>query len=145
MTPSSPLRAPILVTGAAGFIGARFVESCAARGAPVICVDRLAHFADRHEHRGLELGPLVDRDRLLEWLGGAEAPVGAIVHLGACTDTTQRDETYLKRMNVDYSKAVWDYACAQGIPLVYASSAATYGDGQWGYDDDESTSYGSGP
>lgn len=127
----------ILVTGAAGFIGARFVESCALRGQRVISVDRRGHFRSRPEHAEVPFGPVVDRDELGEWLRAAGTPPRAIVHLGACSSTTGTDEEYYRRMNVDYSRMLWTYAADRGIPLVYASSAATYGDGAGGYDDDE--------
>ncbi len=130
--------APLLVTGAAGFIGARFVASCAERGIPFVAVDQPAHFADRKEHRQLAFGQVIDRERLLEWLEGSKPPLRGIVHLGACTDTTQMDRAYLGRVNVAYSQSLWRYAAGQGLPFVYASSAATYGDGAEGYEDDES-------
>ena len=62
----------LLVTGAAGFIGSRFVASCNARGVGVISVDDPRHFADRPEHRGIELGELVDYERLHEWLAASK-------------------------------------------------------------------------
>lgn len=133
----------ILVTGAAGFVGTRFVASCNERGIPVISVDREAYFRDRTEHAGVSYGTIVDRDRLLEPLARGELPQGvsslrAIVHLGACANTMETDLAYLERTNVEYSKALWNHAAARGIPFVYASSAATYGDGAQGYEDDES-------
>lgn len=95
------------------------------------------HFKTRPEHQGIHFDPIVDRDSLFDWLKENHPPLDAIVHLGACTDTTELDEHYLKRMNLEYSKAIWDYAAEKKIPLVYASSAATYGAGECGYDDDE--------
>jgi ADP-L-glycero-D-manno-heptose 6-epimerase len=130
-----------LVTGAAGFIGARFVESCRARAIDVVSVDSRAHFAERPEHKGLDFGPIVDRDELDGWLKGPGAgeKFDAIVHLGACTDTSQLDVAYLERVNVRASQRLWDEAVARKIPLVYASSAATYGAGEAGYGDDEAS------
>jgi ADP-L-glycero-D-manno-heptose 6-epimerase len=128
---------PILVTGAAGFVGTRFVESCHERGVPVISVDGAEHFAVRREHDGTPYGTIVDRDALFDWLDQTQPPLAAIVHLGACTDTTEMDKAYFDRVNVDYSKRLWQYATTHRIPFVYASSAATYGDGAHGYDDDE--------
>jgi len=131
------MSAPLLVTGAAGFIGARFVESCAARGLDVVSVDRTAHFVERPEHAGVAFGRIVDRDALFAWLADERPRLSGIVHLGACTDTTQLDVAYLERVNVDYSRRLWNYAAERQVPFVYASSAATYGDGAHGYDDDE--------
>ncbi len=130
--------APLLVTGAAGFIGSRFVRACNARGIRVISVDTLAHFEDRPEHRGIDFGELVDRDALFDWLAGPARELSGIVHLGACSDTTEMDLDYLERVNFEYSKSIWNYATAHSTSLVYASSAATYGAGEQGYEDDES-------
>ncbi|MBC7693742.1 MAG: ADP-glyceromanno-heptose 6-epimerase [Methylotenera sp.] len=128
----------ILVTGAAGFIGARFVETCTERDIPTIAVDLLTHFKNRTEHHIFEFDNVVDRDGLSDWLELRQPHLQAIVHLGACTDTTQMDVAYLNRMNLEYSKMLWNYASRHKIPFIYASSAATYGEGELGYNDDES-------
>jgi ADP-L-glycero-D-manno-heptose 6-epimerase len=125
----------LLVTGAAGFIGARFVESCNARGVPVVCVDRKDAFASRPEHRRLDFGRTLDIEELPDWLRDAGSELGGIVHMGAISSTTELDEAVLKRLNVDYSKNLWSEARRLGIPYVYASSAAVYGDGALGFDD----------
>jgi ADP-L-glycero-D-manno-heptose 6-epimerase len=127
----------LLVTGAAGFIGARFVESCGRRGIPVVSVDRPASFRDRPEHRDIAFGTVVDYEQLHEWLARERPALAGVVHLGACTDTTEMDVAYLRRVNLEYSQRLWQWCVEQGVPLVYASSAATYGDGTQGYDDDE--------
>lgn len=129
---------PILVTGAAGFVGARFVASCNRRGTPLVSVDEPNYFTERAEHHGLAFGKIIDREKLLEWLEKERPALQAIVHLGACTDTMEMDEAYLAKMNLEYSKSLWKYATQEKLPFVYASSAATYGDGAYGYDDDES-------
>jgi ADP-L-glycero-D-manno-heptose 6-epimerase len=129
--------APLLVTGAAGFIGFRFAESCRERGVDVIGVDAAAHFGARPEHADANFAETIDRDALLERLERERPELAGIVHLGACTDTTQLDEAYLERVNTAYSKALWRHAERESLPFVYASSAATYGDGAEGYDDDE--------
>src|SRR3989344_483609 len=132
----------ILVTGAAGFIGARFAESCLKKGLSVVAVDEIAHFSNRPEHQHIPFKTIIDREGLFEWLKTTSLRVGApslkaIVHLGACTDTTELNCDYLNKLNLNYSKEIWSYATTHRIPLVYASSAATYGDGSLGYDDDE--------
>lgn len=129
--------APLLVTGAAGFIGARFVESCNQRGTPVVSVDRDDHFRSRGELAGLDFGRIVDREALFAWLADERPEIAAVVHLGACSSTTETDVAYLERVNVQYSKDLWRVATERRIPMVYASSAATYGDGALGFDDDE--------
>ena len=132
--------AKYLVTGAAGFIGARFVESCNTRGISVISVDEKQLFAQRLEHRGIAFGEVVDRDELFEWLAlNAGNEIATVVHMGACSRTTETDVEYLKRVNVEYSQKLWEFCTANRIPFVYASSAATYGEGALGYDDDESS------
>jgi len=131
-----PADDPLLVTGAAGFIGARLVRSCRLCGIPVIAVDRSTHFTDRPEHWPLP-EMTIDRDRLFDWLQAGAPRLRAIIHLGACTNTLETDEAYLTEMNTEYSKHLWLYATQMRIPFLYASSAATYGDGAVGYDDDE--------
>jgi ADP-L-glycero-D-manno-heptose 6-epimerase len=146
MTPSpltaSSLQGPILVTGAAGFVGARFVERCNANRIEVISVDAPAYFETRTEHRGVDFGTIIDREKLMGWMDSetqrlGQVPFSAIVHMGACTDTMQLDEAYLAKMNLDYTKAIWNFCVKHQVPLVYASSAATYGDGELGFDDDD--------
>ena len=126
----------LLVTGAAGFIGARFVESCNAREVPLVSVDRLAAFTSRPEHSGLAFGTMLDVEALPDWLAARHPAIAGIVHLGAISDTTELDEARLARFNVEYSKQLWSAARRLGIPYVYASSAAVYGDGVLGFDDD---------
>src|SRR5437868_15054700 len=112
----------ILVTGAAGFIGARFVETCRERGVTdVISVDDPAHFRDRPEHGAIDFGTIVGRDDLFDWLERERPSLEGIVHLGACTDTTMMDVALLNRLNLDYSKRIRNYAAAQKITPVYAS------------------------
>src|SRR4051812_34087452 len=126
-----------LVTGAAGFVGSRFAESCRERNISVIAVDEERYFSDRREHVYLKPEQIVDRARLLDWLETEKPGLSAVVHLGARADTMEMDVSVFERMNVEYSKALWSYASRHKIPFVYASSAATYGDGELGYDDDE--------
>lgn len=134
-----------VVTGAAGFIGARFVEAARGEGAELISVDAKAGadntFRSRPEHRHLDFGTTLDIDELDGFLAAGGAGLAreltAIVHLGACTDTMELDEAVHERLNVAYSKMLWSWCTKHGVPLVYASSAATYGDGGHGYDDDE--------
>lgn len=126
----------VVVTGAAGFVGARVVEALRARGEHVASVDRLAAFDTRPEHAGVDFGERVDVESVTRWLEKASG-VTAIVHMGACTDTREMDRAYLTRVNLQATQDLWRYATRAGIPFIYASSAATYGDGALGYDDDE--------
>jgi ADP-L-glycero-D-manno-heptose 6-epimerase len=125
-----------LVTGAAGFIGARFVESLKQRGIAAISVDTAKFFDERTEHRGIAFGQIIDRDELFAKLPSLPAPA-AVIHLGACADTMETDVEYLRKVNVEYSQKLWNYCIEKKIPFVYASSAATYGEGENGYADDE--------
>ena len=128
---------PILVTGAAGFIGARFVELCNHIKQPVISVDRESYFLDRIEHRHIHFNTTIDRDQLFDWLKLEKPQISSIVHLGACTDTTEMNVQYLNTVNLEYSQNLWLWASHHPTPFVYASSAATYGSGSLGYDDSE--------
>ena len=130
-----------LVTGAAGFIGSQFVQSCLDRKIQVISVDSPAHFSSRTEHHKTDFGKTVDRADLWDWIENLGSPLSqhihAIVHLGAITDTRESDPKRLAQWNLEYSKRLWQIATDQGLPFIYASSAATYGDGALGYNDQE--------
>lgn len=133
---------PILVTGAAGLIGSRFVESCNKKGIPVISVDKPEYFETRKEMKSVDFGEIVAIDRLTNWLKErteslTNAPISAVVHMGACSDTTEMNVQYLTQNNVEFSQMLWRYCTELKVPLVYASSAATYGEGELGYADDE--------
>ena len=150
---------PILVTGAAGFIASRWVQSCLKRGISVIAVDDLTYFSNRKElqnifsenskNYGVEAvvpgqalpkpnPPLrVERKELFSWLQKESPQLQAVVHLGACTDTTELDVALLNCWNLEYSQKLWQWCTSHHVPLVYASSAATYGAGELGYDDEE--------
>jgi ADP-L-glycero-D-manno-heptose 6-epimerase len=128
----------VLVTGAAGFIGANVVRSYSTRGSRIVSVDNLEHFDSRKEHQGIDFGTRVETLELFNWLEYVKPNIAAIIHMGACANTMETDRSFLWKMNVEYSQRLWTYATEHSIPFVYASSAATYGDGSLGYDDDES-------
>jgi ADP-L-glycero-D-manno-heptose 6-epimerase len=129
-----------IVTGAAGFIGYQFVRSCRERFGDEIqltSVDDASLFDQHPEHRGVDWGDQVDRSELNTWLERLGTPPSAIVHMGACSDTMQLDPKVHERWNLKYSQDLWNYCVEHQVPFVYASSAATYGDGSKGYEDRE--------
>ncbi|MBN20908.1 MAG: ADP-glyceromanno-heptose 6-epimerase [Bdellovibrionaceae bacterium] len=126
---------PLIVTGAAGMIGSRFVESCLIKNQPVISVDDLQYFKERPEHAALDFGTLIDKDDFFDWFKKEQPQVRGIIHLGACTDTTEMNIDYLNEVNLKYSQKIWNLCSEKQLPLLYASSAATYGDGAHGYED----------
>ncbi len=128
----------IVVTGAAGFIGSNVVAALNARDrSDIVAVDVFddASKAGRYLD-ALQIHARVDKDDLEWWLGDQGGPVEAVIHEGACTDTTISDRTTVMAMNTDYTRMLWDWCTQMGKPFVYASSAATYGDGSHGYDDE---------
>ncbi len=129
----------ILVTGAYGFIGSCLVSYLNQKGFEnLILVDE---FND--EKKALNLLQKkylvkVERENLFEWLQNDKHSISFVFHLGARTDTTEFDYSIHQKLNVDYSQKIWNYCSQNKIPLIYASSAATYGKGELGYTDNHS-------
>lgn len=127
----------IVVTGAAGFIGSCLVSFLNQKGRnDLILVDDFSRSDKERNLTGKQFIRKVERDVFLETedLHGVEA----VFHIGARTDTTEFDTAVFDALNLHYSQAIWQLCAAKGIPLIYASSAATYGDGSLGFDDDPS-------
>jgi ADP-L-glycero-D-manno-heptose 6-epimerase len=98
-------------------------------------------FSDEEKNRnfkGKRYSKQVERDVFPSWLKANQLLVQFVFHIGARTDTTESDVDLFNRLNLDYTKNIWNICVEFGLPLVYASSAATYGLGEHGYDDDES-------
>lgn len=129
----------IVVTGAAGFIGSCLVGKLNDEGfKDVVVVDDFSR-ADKNKNlAGKIFSKEVHRDIFHEWLRENQRLVQFVFHLGARTDTTEFDKKIFDRLNFNFSKEVWRVCAEFGIPIVYASSAATYGSGDFGYDDDHS-------
>ena len=128
----------IVVTGAAGFIGSCMVARLNEAGLyrDVIVVDDF--YKDRKDNnlRGKFIREWVHRDIFLNWFEQVPGLIKSVIHLGARTDTTEQDKTIFDSLNVDYSKNLWNLCTKYNIPFIYASSVATYGDGNMGYSDD---------
>ncbi len=126
----------IVVTGAAGFIGSCMVSFLNRKGRnDLILVDdftklyKQPNLANKNFIRQIERGVFLNPENFKD--------VEAVFHLGARTDTTEFDEEVFNELNLNYSKDIWNYCVEYNIPLIYASSAATYGDGESGFEDDE--------
>ncbi|MEJ8820337.1 ADP-glyceromanno-heptose 6-epimerase [Lacibacter sp. H407] len=129
--------ATIIVTGAAGFIGSCMVEYLNELGfANLILVDEFNREAKEPNFFGKKFIKQVEREGLFTWLYKEKPVIDFVIHLGARTDTTEFDYAIHQHLNVEYSQLVWNYCTLNNVPLIYASSAATYGDGELGYKDD---------
>jgi ADP-L-glycero-D-manno-heptose 6-epimerase len=126
----------IVITGAAGFIGSCLAQELHRKGSELLLVDDFSRPDKAQNLRGLESVKKMDRMDFLKNLPEQRPEI--IYHLGARTDTTEFDKSIFDELNLNYSKALWNYAVERSIPFIYASSAATYGDGALGFDDDES-------
>lgn len=125
-----------LVTGGAGFIGSNLVAALSSRGERVVVCDWMH---DDQRWRNLakhEIVDLIAPDALLEWLRRAPQPLGAVLHLGAVSSTTESDVDLIVRTNIRFTFDLLEWCRQSGTPFVYASSAATYGDGGAGFDDE---------
>ena len=129
----------IIVTGAAGFIGSCLLAGLSKAGyTDLVAVDDFSRKDKLQNLEGKHLRDKVHRDNFIEWLNKNHHHVQFVFHLGARTDTTEFDRSIFQKLNVDYSKSVWECCAEFGLPLVYASSAATYGLGEQGFEDNHS-------
>ena len=128
----------IVVTGAAGFIGSCLVSKLNSEGFNhIIVVDKFDNEEKNKNLEGKRILESIDRDDFFTWLDTVGEKVEFIFHLGARTDTAEFDKDLLSKMNTEYTKQIWEKCIQYQIPLVYASSAATYGLGEYGYDDNQ--------
>jgi ADP-L-glycero-D-manno-heptose 6-epimerase len=130
----------IVITGAAGFIGSCLAALMNEQGfTDLVLVDDFSFDKKKANYSTKKYNQLIERTNFISWLAINAKEIDFIFHLGARTDTTEFDKEIFETLNVQYSKDVWN-ACVQfNIPLVYASSAATYGNGELGYDDNHQT------
>lgn len=126
----------IVVTGAAGFIGSCLVSRLNEAGHNnIVVVDDFSKTEKDNNLKGKTIQAKVGRKDFVQWLSNFGEEVDFIYHIGARTDTAEFDKSIFDELNINYSKDVWNLCVQFKIPLVYASSAATYGLGEFGYDD----------
>ncbi|HND34415.1 MAG TPA: NAD-dependent epimerase/dehydratase family protein, partial [Myxococcota bacterium] len=131
---------PIIVTGGAGFIGSNIVAALNQRGIDnITIVDRLGSGEKWKNLRGLRYDNYLDKDEFITAIRTGDKPckASAIIHMGACSATTERDADYLMRNNYQYTRDLCDWALQHEARFITASSAATYGDGALGYSDED--------
>ncbi|PZX64745.1 ADP-glyceromanno-heptose 6-epimerase [Hydrotalea sandarakina] len=127
----------IIVTGAAGFIASCLVQQLNNAGiANIVLVDDFGVEQKRKNWESKQFLTTVERLSLFDWLAEIQPKVNMFLHIGARTDTTEFNYAVHETLNVQYSQDVWQYCTVNSVPLIYASSAATYGDGHLGYNDD---------
>ena len=126
----------IVVTGAAGFIASNVAMLLNQQGFnELVLVDDFSKTSKKRNYEHLAFVELIDRDAFFEWFENNHINIEFIIHLGARTDTTEFDDRVFQKLNVDYTLKIWQACVRYKIPLIYASSAATYGMGELGYDD----------
>ena len=126
----------IVITGAAGFIGSVVADEFNKKGYnDLILVDDFSKKEKEKNYIDLKYNSLVDREIFFEWFKVNHGNVEFVVHLGARTDTTEFDWNVFQKLNVNYTQTLFSLCTEYQIPLIYASSAATYGNGELGYDD----------
>lgn len=127
----------IIITGSAGFIGSCLVKKFNQIGKKdLILVDDFSNPLKNKNLENKEFYEKIHRDSFISWLDTHHAEVELVCHIGARTDTTEFNTEIFDALNLNYTKAVWTSCAKFRIPLIYASSAATYGLGEYGYADD---------
>ena len=126
----------IVITGAAGFIASFLAEKLNESGVNnLILVDDFSRKDKESNHKNLQCDSKIERAAFIDWFSANHKEVDFVFHLGARTDTTEMDYSIHEALNVKYSEDIWNICTANKIPLIYASSAATYGMGEHGYED----------
>lgn len=130
----------IVITGAAGFIGSCLIGFLNEKGiTDIVAVDKFRNPSKKKNLEGKSIAENVEREFFHEWLEKYHGSVHFIFHLGARTDTVETSTAIFERLNTGYTIKLWELCSRFGIPLVYASSAATYGAGEHGFDDNHET------
>ena len=125
----------IIVTGAAGFIGSCLVSKLNSLGFEnLILVDDFS-FAEKNKNlKDKQYNKKIERLLFIDWFTKNASKITSVYHIGARTDTTEFDTSVFDTLNLNYSKSLWNICTANDIPFIYASSAATYGMGEFGFD-----------
>jgi len=126
----------ILVTGGAGFIGSNLVHDLVGQGNRVAICDRLGSDEKWRNLASVELDEIVPPEGLEDFLDRRGGELRSVVHMGAVSSTLERDADLIAEVNVRLSQRLWRWCARQEVPFLYASSAATYGDGAQGFDDE---------
>lgn len=127
----------IIVTGAAGFIGSCLVQKLnEERYYDIVVVDEFSNPEKNKNLEGKTISEKVHRDEFHDWIDENHELIQFVFHIGARTDTAEIDVSLFDKLNLNYTKKIWSRCVKFGLPLVYASSAATYGLGELGYIDD---------
>ena len=127
----------IVVTGGAGFIGSCVIRYLNNQGdTNIVVVDELGESEKWKNLVGKQFLDILEKDQFFDWLKGRESEIGAFIHLGACSSTVETDAGYFLENNYRYSVRLAEYALKHNHRFIYASSAATYGDGSKGFSDD---------
>lgn len=126
----------IIVTGAAGFIGSCLVSKLNKENfTDLILVDDFSGPEKMKNLEGKKYSQKIHRDEFISWLKENQRLVQFVFHIGARTDTTEFNKDIFDKLNLNYTKDLWNVCVEFGLPMVYASSAATYGLGEFGYED----------
>lgn len=126
-----------VITGVAGFIGSCMLSRLNQEGIEdVVIVDDFSKEERKANYKDKKYQLAIDRDEFPLWFKNNADKVDFVIHLGARSDTTERDWNVFLKLNLDYSKTLWQICSENNIPMIYASSAATYGGGENGYSDD---------
>ena len=126
----------IVLTGAAGFIGSCMLRELNDNGfEDILLVDDFSHEEKKVNYTSKKYTQTIDREDFIALFEKNYTQISSVIHLGARTDTTEKDRAIFEHLNINYSKEIWTLCTKNEIPLVYASSAATYGLGEFGYED----------
>ncbi len=129
----------IVITGSAGFIGSCLVSKFNSEGiSDIILADDFSKNEKKKNYQNKKFSQKIEREVFIEWFQKNYKQIDSVIHIGARTDTTEFNVSVFDKLNLNYTKELWKVCTQHQIPFIYASSAATYGLGEFGYSDDES-------